>query len=39
MADVLRQGLALYGIGCEAVQKGQTLAVVKDDKIIKEIVI
>jgi len=38
MADVLRTGLALYGIAQEETQKGRSLGIVKDDKVIKEIV-
>ena len=38
MADVLRTGLALYGIAQEEEQKGRNLAVVKDDKVLKQIV-
>ena len=38
MADVLRTGLALYGISREEEQKGRSLAVVQDDKVVKQIV-
>ena len=38
MAEVLRTGLALYGIAQEERQKGRSLAVVEDDKVIKQIV-
>lgn len=38
MADVLRTGLALYGISREEEQKGRSLAVVEDDKVVKQIV-
>jgi hypothetical protein len=38
MADVLRTGLALYGIAQEASQKGRSLGVIKDDEVVKEIV-
>ena len=38
MADVLRTGLALYGISQEEEKKGRNLAVVEDDKVIKQIV-
>lgn len=38
MADVLRTGLALYGLAQEEEQKGRNLAVVKDDKVLKQIV-
>ncbi|MBW4538671.1 MAG: hypothetical protein KME43_05930 [Myxacorys chilensis ATA2-1-KO14] len=39
MAEVLRTGLALYGIAHEERQKGRSLGVVQDDRVIKEIVI
>lgn len=38
MADVLRTGLALYGIAQEEEQKGRNLAVVEDEKVVKQIV-
>lgn len=38
MADVLRTGLALYGISREEEKKGRSLGVVKDEKVVKEIV-
>ncbi|MGL5060370.1 MAG: hypothetical protein ACRC62_10345 [Microcoleus sp.] len=38
MADVLRTGLALYGIAREESKKGRCLGVVQDDKVIKQIV-
>ena len=38
MADVLRTGLALYGIAQEESKNGRSLGVVKDDKVLKEIV-
>jgi hypothetical protein len=38
MAEVLRTGLALYGIAQEEEQKGRNLAVVEDDKVVKQIV-
>jgi hypothetical protein len=38
MADVLRTGLALYGIAQEESQKGRSLGVVEGEKVIKEIV-
>jgi hypothetical protein len=39
MAEVLRTGLALYGIAQEEGQKGRNLALVdKDDKVIKQFV-
>lgn len=39
MADVLRTGLALYGIAQEEMKKGRSLGVVQNDKVIKEIVL
>jgi hypothetical protein len=39
MAEVLRTGLALYGIAYEESQSGRRLGVVKDDRVIKEILI
>ncbi len=38
MADVLRTGLALYGIAQEEVKKGRSLGVVDGEKVVKEIV-
>jgi hypothetical protein len=38
MADVLRTGLALYGIAQEENKKGRSLGVVEGEKVIKEIV-
>lgn len=38
MADVLRTGLALYGIAQEESKKGRSLGVVEGEKVIKEIV-
>lgn len=38
MADVLRTGLALYGIAQEETKKGRSLGVVDGEKVIKEIV-
>jgi hypothetical protein len=38
MAEILRTGLALYGISQEEEKKGHNLAVVEDDKVIKQIV-
>jgi Ribbon-helix-helix protein, copG family len=38
MAEILRTGLALYGISQEEEKKGRNLAVVEDDKVIKQIV-
>lgn len=39
MADVLRTGLALYGIASEEKEKGHSLSISQDDKIIKEILL
>ena len=39
MADVLRTGLALYGIVQEEKSKDRDFAVVKDDKVVKQIVV
>jgi hypothetical protein len=39
MADVLRTGLALYGIAYEAHSRGQSIGVIEKDKVVKEIVI
>ncbi|TVQ13417.1 MAG: hypothetical protein EA368_02305 [Leptolyngbya sp. DLM2.Bin27] len=39
MADVLRTGLALYGIAEEERKKGRRLGVVENEKVIKEIVL
>jgi hypothetical protein len=39
MAEVLRTGLALYGIAREEKKKGRSLGVIEDDRIIKELVI
>lgn len=38
MADVLRTGLAIYGISQEEEKKGRNLAVVEDDKVVKQLV-
>lgn len=38
MADVLRTGLALYGIAQEETKKGRSLGVVDGEKVVKEIV-
>jgi hypothetical protein len=38
MADVLRTGLALYGIAEQAKDEGRALGVVEGDKVVKEIV-
>jgi len=37
MADVLRTGLALYGIAERAKGEGRGIGVVEDDKVVKEI--
>ncbi|WP_103670927.1 ribbon-helix-helix protein, CopG family [Pseudanabaena sp. BC1403] len=39
MAEVLRTGLALYGIAQDEKQKGRSLGVVKDDQVVKELVL
>ena len=39
MADVLRTGLALYGIAQEEGAKGRDLAVVEDEKVVKQILV
>lgn len=39
MADVLRTGLALYGIAQEEGAKGRDLAIVEDEKVIKQILV
>jgi len=39
MVEVLRTGLAVYGIAHDERKKGRKLAVVQDDRIIKELVI
>lgn len=39
MADVLRTGLALYGIAWDEKSKGNELAVVKDEEVKKGILI
>lgn len=39
MAHVLRTGLALYGIAQDEKQKGRSLGVVKDDQVVKELVL
>ncbi|NJL85923.1 MAG: ribbon-helix-helix protein, CopG family [Leptolyngbyaceae cyanobacterium SM1_1_3] len=38
-AEILRTGLALYGIAEEEREKGRRLGVVEDDKVVKEILI
>jgi hypothetical protein len=37
--EVLRTGLALYGIANDAKKKGQVIAVAENDEVVKEIVI
>jgi len=39
MAEVLRTGLKLYGIAQEEGAKGRDLAVVKDEKVVKQILV
>jgi uncharacterized protein (DUF1778 family) len=39
MADVLRTGLALYGIAEKAKKEGSGIGVVKEDKVLKEILV
>lgn len=39
MADVLRTGLALYGIAREEKKKGRSLGIVENDRVVKELVI
>jgi uncharacterized protein (DUF1778 family) len=39
MADVLRTGLALYGMAEQAKEQGRSLGIGKDDKLEKEILI
>jgi hypothetical protein len=39
MADVLRTGLALYGIAYEARTRGQGIGIIEKDKVVKEIII
>lgn len=38
-ADVLRTGLALYGIAQDAKQEGQGIGVIEGDTVIKEILL
>jgi alanine racemase len=38
MTEVLRTGLALYGIAQEESQKGNTLSITKDDKVVARII-
>lgn len=39
MADVLRTGLALYGIAADAAKQGSSLGIINDDTVKKEVVI
>ena len=39
MADVLRTGLALYGIASEEKTQGRNLAVIEDERVVKQIVL
>jgi predicted transcriptional regulator len=39
MIDVIRFGIALYSIAQEAKEKGQSIGVVKEDKVIREILV
>jgi len=39
MTDILRKGLAVYGVAQEERHKGRQLAISKDDRVIKEILI
>ncbi len=39
MAEVLRTGLALYGIAQEEKRKGRYLGVMEDDRVIRQIVL
>ncbi len=39
MADILRTGLALYGIAERSRQEGRQLGVVDGDEVIKEIIV
>jgi hypothetical protein len=39
MADVLRTGLALYGLAYEAKDRGQGIGIVDEDRVVKEILI
>ncbi len=38
MSDVLRTGLALYGIAQEETKKNRSLGIVQGDRVIKQIV-
>lgn len=37
MTEVLRTGLALYGIAQDEAKKGNSLGIIQNDKVIKEI--
>lgn len=39
MTDVVRTGISLYNIAQEEKQKGRSLGVVKDDQVVKELVL
>jgi hypothetical protein len=39
MVDILRTGLALYGIAHDATRRGQSIGIIEGDKVIKEILI
>jgi len=39
MSEILRTGLALYGIAQEAEEQGGALGVVKDKEVMKEVII
>ncbi len=39
MAEVLRTGLALYGIQQEQAKRNRSLAIVEDETVIKQIII
>lgn len=39
MAEVLRTGLALYGIAREEKKNGRKLGIIQDDRVVKEILI
>jgi predicted metalloenzyme YecM len=39
MAEVLRTGLALYGIAYEAQINGKSIGIIEKDKVVKEIII
>lgn len=39
LAEVLRTGLALYGMAHDAKQKGQGIGIVEGDEVVKEILL